>query len=567
MKALIATLTVIAGGIVGCETSGNPGGATVPIGGGTGVSSTSSTTSGARASTGAGTNTTSSGTTASGNTASGASTSGTSSGTAASSSTAARPAASSTTAAAPAAPAAPAAAAPAARGASVVFYPSCSPNNAVLRVEKIAPSEATAGTPVEYEIRVTNLASCTVENVVINESIPSGFTAEPAAAGGNINLGQIGSNQTKSIKVRGTATAGQAIASCATATYTLPVCMSIPVVAPALQIVKTAPAAGTVCDTWPVKLVVTNSGTGTARGVTVRDPLPAGLKTTDGKNVVDFPAFDLGAGQSREFTFNVKADNTGNFTNTATASSGSLNVNSNTTTTAITAPKLTIDKICPTGAVRLGRAAEFSIVVTNTGNAPSNNTVLRDPIPAGASFVSATDGGALSGGAVVWNLGTLAPGASRTVKVTMNAGAGKTDNQATVQGDCAAAVSDACSISIQGVPDIGTGIEDFTGVRNIGDSHEFTYTVKNQGQVDLTNVKMVATFDAGLEYQRTDWTGGAQAAGQVVTWNLGTLPVGAQKTFKFSAIGRKADDFVVQTVTTSDQTRAVRNDEQVNYVD
>lgn len=554
MKTLIAALTVIAGGVVGCETSGTPGGATVPIGGGVGsgssaVASKPATTNNAAAEK------------AAADAAAKARAEADRAATAAAKNNSGTTTAASNNNAAASAPAA------VARGGNVAYYPSCSPNGAVLRVEKIAPSEATAGTPVEYEIRVTNLASCTVENVMINEQVPAGFTAEPAAAGGAFNLGSIGSNQTKSIKVRGTATAGQNIASCATATYTLPVCMTIPVVAPALQIVKTAPAAGTVCDTWPVKIVVTNNGTGTARGVVVKDNLPAGLKTTDGKQALEWPAFDLGAGQSREFTFNAKADATGSFNNTATASSGSLNVSSNTTNTKITAPKLTIDKICPTGAIRLGRNAEFSIVVTNTGDAPSNNTVLRDPIPAGASFVSATDGGALSGGAAVWNLGTLAPGASRTVKVVMKANAGQTNNQATVQGDCAAAVSDACSISIQGVPDIGTLITDDDGVVLVGENHTYRYEVKNQGQIDLTNVKVVMTFDNGLAYQSTNWAGGAQAAGQTVTWNVGTLKAGQVVGFNFVAKGTVAGQLIVQSVTTSDQTKAVRNDEQVNYVD
>jgi uncharacterized repeat protein (TIGR01451 family) len=205
--------------------------------------------------------------------------------------------------------------------------------------------------------------------------------------------------------------------------------------------------------------------------------------------------------------------------------------------------------------------------VTNTGDAPSNNTVLRDPIPAGATFVSATDGGALSGGAAVWNLGTLAPGASRTVKVVMKANAGQTNNQATVQGDCAAAVSDACSISIQGVPDIGTLITDDDGVVLVGENHTYRYEVKNQGQIDLTNVKVVMTFDNGLAYQSTNWAGGAQAAGQTVTWNIGTLKAGQVTGFNFVAKGTAAGQLIVQSVTTSDQTKAVRNDEQVNYVD
>ncbi|MFN5945180.1 MAG: hypothetical protein ACK5ZG_07550 [Phycisphaerae bacterium] len=538
VQTLLCLLPLLAGGLVGCESSGKgPGGVTVPLGGGTGGSNVATAPAAKPAPK------------------------------AEAPKAAATPAPKA--AEAPKAAAAPApAAAPVATGSSVAYYPTGNRASSSLMVEKIAPTEIAAGQATSYQIKVTNISSSTLENVQINETIPQGFTltnAQPAGNNGVFNLGSLGAGESKTITVNGSFAKAGSYGSCATASFTVPVCMTVNVVSPALAITKTSPASSLLCDSWPVKLVVTNSGTGTARGITVKDQLPAGL-TSDGKSVVEFPAFDLAGGASREFTFNVKADKVGSYTNNATAAAqGGLNATSNNTVTAVNAPTLTIDKQCPAN-IRQGRPVTYNIVVTNTGNAPAANTVVRDPLPAGSTFASATEGGAVSGGAVVWNLGTLAPGQSRTVSLTINAGAGTINNEAFASATCAAEVKDGCAVSIQGVPDIGTGIEDFTGVRNVGDNHEFTYTVKNQGQINLTNVKMVATFDAGLEFVSSTFAG-ASAAGQTATFNIGTLAVGQTVTFKFTAKGTKAADFIVQTVTTSDQTRAARNDEQVNYVD
>jgi hypothetical protein len=90
--------------------------------------------------------------------------------------------------------------------------------------------------------------------------------------------------------------------------------------------------------------------------------------------------------------------------------------------------------------------------------------------------------------------------------------------------------------------------------------------VVNQGQVDLTNVKVVFTPEAGLEFVSTTAAGGAQA-GATQSVSLGTVKVGQRATFNVVYRGTKAGDLILQSVTTSDQTRAVRNDEQVNFVD
>jgi uncharacterized repeat protein (TIGR01451 family) len=61
----------------------------------------------------------------------------------------------------------------------------------------------------------------------------------------------------------------------------------------------------------------------------------------------------------------------------------------------------------------------YTIVVRNRGRSTAYNVVIRDFVPSGMVLVSVPSGGTMAGGAATWRVGTLAPGASRTVTVTM----------------------------------------------------------------------------------------------------------------------------------------------------
>ena len=61
----------------------------------------------------------------------------------------------------------------------------------------------------------------------------------------------------------------------------------------------------------------------------------------------------------------------------------------------------------------------FTINYSNTGPGIASSAVITDALPPGATFVSATGGGAFAGGTVTWNLGDLGTTASGTVTVTV----------------------------------------------------------------------------------------------------------------------------------------------------
>lgn len=452
-------------------------------------------------------------------------------------------------------------------------FPTGERNTSAVWLERTAPAEVIAGQDFQYFYKVTNLTNMSLKEVQLKDMCASGFTVtssnpQSSSAAPNLawNLGDFGPGESKTVTVNGKATGVGTLTSCATVSYNSLLCINTNVVKPALAITKTGPAEVTLCEAWPYEITVTNSGTGAARDVKVTDSLPAGLKTTDGKTALDYAVGTLNSGESKKMTVMVKADKTGSYTNSASAAAANgLTAESGKVTTVVKAPVLAIKAECG-GNILIGRETTFKFTVTNTGDAACKDTMVTSTVPAGTSFSKAEAGGTNAGGKVTWNVGALAPKESKSVSYTVRStGAGSIQVSATATCTCANAATDSCSTNVQGVPDIGTGITDDNGVVLMGDKHVFTYVVKNQGQIDLTNVKVVATLDDGLNFASSSFQG-AVASGKTVTFGVGTLKVGQQVRFDITCTGSKEGELVIQTVTTSDQTKPVRNDEQVNYI-
>ncbi|MDC0674883.1 DUF11 domain-containing protein [Nannocystis radixulma] len=95
-------------------------------------------------------------------------------------------------------------------------------------------------------------------------------------------------------------------------------------------------------------------------------------------------------------------------------------------------PQITVTKAAP--ATTDVPEVTFDITYVNMGVMPALDAVLTDTLPAGVTFVSATDDGSHVDGVVTWNLGNLGEGEGKTVSVTVELGApGVYENSARVQ--------------------------------------------------------------------------------------------------------------------------------------
>lgn len=440
---------------------------------------------------------------------------------------------------APVRAATPAAAPAPASSGNVLYIPTGERNGSGLMIEKRVPAEVVTGAEFEYEIIATNLTNGSLDNVLVTDTLGPGFkivSSDPSAdmqgQTARWALGSLAGKAARTIKIRAVATGTNPITSCASGAYSLALCSQINVVQPALRLTKQAPAEVLLCDPIVLRLVVTNSGTGVARDVKVRDSLPSGLTTADGRTSVELDAGNLAAGQSKEFQVTVKAAKTGTYENSGTAASaGGLTTESNKTSTIVRQPALSLTCKAPE-RVFLGREASFEFTVKNTGDAACSTTISM-PLPSGATFVSATDGGASAGGNVNWNVGNLTAGASKTVSVTVMPSRGSVNISASAQCPCATPASTTCSTNVVGIPALLLNGFDNPDPIEVGKTTVYTLTVTNQGTANLTNVQLTCMMDEGDTMEFVSATGGtAQVSGKSINFPaIGTLAPGANQTY------------------------------------
>jgi uncharacterized repeat protein (TIGR01451 family) len=88
----------------------------------------------------------------------------------------------------------------------------------------------------------------------------------------------------------------------------------------------------------------------------------------------------------------------------------------------VTAADLSLGMSAAPAHVAVGRDLTFTLTVTNRSAVAAPGVVVTDPLPAGVAFVSAesSQGACMfNGGSVLCSLGTLAPGASATIRVVV----------------------------------------------------------------------------------------------------------------------------------------------------
>lgn len=79
-------------------------------------------------------------------------------------------------------------------------------------------------------------------------------------------------------------------------------------------------------------------------------------------------------------------------------------------------PDVTIDKRGPATALR-GQVFTYTIVVRNNSTFAARNVEVTDLVPANLTLVAIPAGATIRNGVVTWSLGTLQPGASRTLRM------------------------------------------------------------------------------------------------------------------------------------------------------
>jgi len=460
-------------------------------------------------------------------------------------------------------------------GSSIVSWTYPWAECGVVQLEKTMPKEVGLNSLFNYSIKVTNLTETLLTNIMVTEEFPSNFkflSANPTAKEDSNKLiweiASLGPKAIKQITVSGMATYTDSLKHCTTVfTPVIPACAIVDVIQPELKLTKTVPEEVLLCDLIPVRFVVTNTGTGSVQNVKIVDTLPAGLRTADGKSEVIFDAGTLMAGQSRQFSAELRATKTGKYVSKAVASSiTGLRAESAETTTSVGLPILAIRKTGPEQQY-IGRPVTYEITVSNKSDVSAKNTVIEDIVPDGVTSVKATAGAKLAGSKLVWELGTLAPNTSKKVCVSYTpTKAGTLMNGATVTAYCADAVSSSIRTSVTGIPAVLLEAIDIEDPVKVGDRATYVIRVTNQGSATATNIRIVCILEDNVRYISSAGATASSIEGQTVKFfPLGSLAPKATAAWRVVVEAVSPGDVRFKAIMNADQlTRPVEETESTH---
>jgi uncharacterized repeat protein (TIGR01451 family) len=307
---------------------------------------------------------------------------------------------------------------------------------------------------------------------------------------------------------------------------------------PALRFTKKGPGRAVLYDALTYQLTVTNRGNTRLTEIKVTDALPDGLEHASGKSTLSWDVEALAAGQERTIEYQVVAKKVGKLCNQATVTAADGLRKEAKSCVVVGEPKLALAKAGPARRYT-NIPVTYLLTVSNPGSAPAANVVVRDPLPGGMTFVRAGKRGRLAGGEVRWTLGTLEPGTRRTLQVVLRAkAAGKVTNRATATADRGLTASATAVTEFKGVSALLIDVVDTVDPVEVGRETSYVISVKNQGSVPATGIRVTAQVPPEMSLVRAkgparNKVGDRNKQGQTITFEpLKALAPGATVTYE-----------------------------------
>jgi len=407
-----------------------------------------------------------------------------------------------------------------------------------------------AGDTAAFTIVVTNNGPGTANNVTVNDPLPAGvaWVIDPAVTGCSITSGTLSctfatldEGASKTIHVSGVTDAQD----CGTLSNTATVAAdnegsdqtdnsdtaTITVNCPDLTITKTADNASVNAGSdIGFTVTLTNTGAGSATGVSISDALPGGTGvdwsidsntpasscsitgTAPTQTLTCGPATVASGGSiTVHVTSHTTSASCGTYDNTAsftTTNDGTGNASASTT---VDCPDVFVTKTADAPLVEGGDTIGFLITVGNNGPGTADGVTLTDTLPTNGGLVwsiDLIDGQApgseppcsITDGVLTCDFGSLESGASHTVHITSptnsTTSCGAVNNTVTVDAlnepnTPEFTANDQASASLTvicpGISIVKT-VNPVSG--NPGDTVTYTYVVTNTGDTTLFNVSV-----------------------------------------------------------------------------
>jgi uncharacterized repeat protein (TIGR01451 family) len=448
----------------------------------------------------------------------------------------------------------------------------------VVAIKVRVAATAEPGKELEYRLLVENPSRAAAHHVLVRNPLPRNArfvraTPEPSAREPELQwkLGTLEPRGKKEIVLVLEPTGDGDVEDCARVQFEHGQCVRTRLGRPELRLRKTGPDRALVGDTKTFQLELTNVGAVEVTDVELIDSLPPGLEhfssspEARGKNLLIWQVGTLAPGRSVRYEYRTYVTKAGVLENKAQATAaGGLRATA-ASKVEVAEAKLTLALTGPERRA-VNRPAAYQIIVTNPGTTAATDVRLVDDLPADVEFVGASDGGRPVGNRVVWDFGTLAAGARRTVRLDVRGRkAGERVNRARVSADRGLGVSAEARTIFEGAAGLTLEIDKSAVTLEVGREATYTLRVLNQGSAAATKIGLKVVVPAEMEVTAVkEGPTRHQQDGQTIFYDpLAKLDAGSETTYELTVKARAPGDVRVRVEMTADQLTAgpVRQEE------
>ncbi|MBC7817415.1 MAG: DUF11 domain-containing protein [Planctomycetaceae bacterium] len=300
------------------------------------------------------------------------------------------------------------------------------PQRPELKIEKIAPPNATLNQPMVYTIVIRNIGESAANAVVVEDQVPmgtklSGTIPRAELSGKKLiwRLGTIKPGEQKEIQVKVVPVAEGQVGSIATVNFTAEVASRTTIASPKLSLKLTATPQVRVNEIATLNFQITNNGSVDASRVVLRNLIPENLKLADvTERDLEYEIGTIPAGKTQTVQLPLTALRPGKAVNRATITTDGASAAEQQVEINVIGQIVGLSRHGQTNWF-VGRPIEFENRLTNNSLNPTNNTVIVESLPSTVEFASASDGGRFDAKqrTVTWHIPHLEPNQTLALKV------------------------------------------------------------------------------------------------------------------------------------------------------
>lgn len=384
------------------------------------------------------------------------------------------------------------------------------PQRPELKIEKIAPPNATLNQPMVYTIVIRNVGDSAANAVVVEDQVPmgtklSGTIPRATLEGKKLKwqLGTIKPGDVKEIQVKVVPVAEGQVGSIATVNFTAEVASRTTIASPKISLKLTSAPQVRVNETVMLNFVVANNGSVDAHRVVLRNLIPENLKLPDvAERDLEYDMGTIPAGKSQTVQLPLTAIKPGKVTNRAVITVDNASAAEQQVEINVIGQIVGLSRHGQSNWF-VGRPIEFENRITNNSLNPTNNTIVTESLPGTVEFVSATEGGRFDARqrTVTWHVPHLDPNQTLALKVKVTPKSiGSHAGSVQISENNRKGASTDYQFRAIGSSDLKVEFAEKAEAYSKGEQFTTRMVLRNKGSGAASNVSVQLTLPAELQF-------------------------------------------------------------------